>query len=215
MTPVADSLSQQIARGCAELDLHLEPHQQQLLNRYIQLLEKWNRAYNLSAVREPSAMVPLHLLDSLAIQPWLGGARCLDVGTGAGLPGIPLAIANPETRFTLLDSNGKKVRFLTQVVAELGLENVTPIQQRSQQLVDKAGFDMVLSRAFASLRDMVEGTAHLLAPAGRWLAMKGAYPQPELQELPSQVELLAAELLRVPNLTAQRHLIILGRKQSS
>lgn len=201
-----------IRAGCAALGIDASITGQ-IFCAYIRLLEKWNRAYNLTAVREPEAMVKYHLLDSLAVLPWLRGERVLDVGTGAGLPGIPLAIADPGKQFFLLDSNGKKVRFLRQVVAELGLQNVNPIQQRVQHLVDKPGFDMVLSRAFASLGDMLAGTGHLLAAQGRWLAMKGAYPEAEIAALPAEVELEAVQAIQVPGLEAQRHLVFLRRRQ--
>ena len=202
---------QDIRAGCAALDIDATVIGPALCG-YIQLLEKWNRTFNLTAVRDPAAMVHYHLLDSLALMPWLRGDRLLDVGSGAGLPGIPLAIAAPQRAFYLLDSNGKKVRFQRQVVAELGLENVHPIQQRVQHLVDKPGFDMVLSRAFASLGDMVAATGHLLAAQGRWLAMKGTYPEAEIAALPAEVELEAVRAIQVPGLEAQRHLVFLRRR---
>ncbi len=180
--------------------------------RYIEMLEQWNQAYNLTAIRDIDAMITHHLFDSLAVLPWIEPGRLLDVGTGAGLPGIPLAITRPDYNFTLLDSNGKKTRFLLQVVTELGLHNVRVLQQRAEQVVDKAGFDMVLSRAFASLRDMVLATQHLVAEGGCWLAMKGVYPGAELAQLPPGAKLRAVESVAVPNLAAQRHLVILQRQ---
>lgn len=210
---MVDETLQQIRAACDALDTgSLSVHSESLYN-YIKLLEKWNKAYNLTAVRELKAMVIHHLLDSLVVLPWLRGLRFLDVGTGAGLPGIPLAIAAPQREFTLLDSNGKKVRFLRQAVEELGLSNVRPIQKRAQHLVDKPGFDMVLSRAFASLVDMVAGTGHLLAEDGRWLAMKGVYPHEEIAALPAEIELETVAPVQVPGLEAQRHLVILQRRQ--
>lgn len=199
--------------GCDSMGLALDLAQLRSLCNYLKLLDKWNKAYNLTAVRDPVEMVTYHLLDSLAILPWHRGQRSIDVGTGAGLPGIPLAIALPDRQFYLLDSNGKKTRFLVQAQAELGLKNVTVIQQRAQHVVDKAGFDMVLSRAFASLGDMLEHTGHLLAADGRWLAMKGVYPSEELAMLPSAIELETVEPVNVSGLEAERHLVILRRRE--
>ena len=206
-------LAGRISQGCESLGLQLDSQGIVLLCGYIEMLERWNQAYNLTAIREPDAMVIHHLLDSLAILPWLRPGRVLDVGTGAGLPGIPLAIARQDQAFTLLDSNGKKTRFLLQVVAELGLKNVTVLQQRVEQVVDKAGFDMVLSRAFSSLGDMVLATLHLVAEGGSWLAMKGVYPDAELAQLPAGIELQSVEPVIVPDLAAQRHLVILQRQK--
>ncbi|KTD34365.1 glucose inhibited division protein B GidB [Legionella moravica] len=147
---------------------------------YLLLLQKWNTAYNLTAVREPEAMISKHLLDSLAIFPWLKGNRILDVGTGAGLPGIPLAIANPDKHFVLLDSNGKKIRFLTEVKRQLDLKNLEVVQFRVENYHPAQGFDTVTSRAFSSLEQMIYWTKHLIANNGIWLAMKGRYPDTEL-----------------------------------
>ena len=208
-----DILLNKLHDGCDSMGLALDSAQLHSLCSYIKLLEKWNKAYNLTAVRDPLEMVTYHLLDSLAIVPWHRGQRSIDVGTGAGLPGIPLSIALPDREFCLLDSNGKKTRFLVQVAAELGLKNVTVFQQRAQHVVDKAGFDMVLSRAFASLGDMLEHTEHLLAADGRWLAMKGVYPAEELAMLPAGIELEAVEPVNVSGLEAERHLVILRRRE--
>jgi 16S rRNA (guanine527-N7)-methyltransferase len=182
------------------------------LSRYLYLLEKWNRAYNLTAIRSLPDMLTHHVLDALSVQAWVAGDRLLDVGTGAGLPGIPLAIFNPGRRFLLLDSNGKKTRFLQQVIADLGLENVAVVQERSEHLVDKPGFDMILSRAFASLTDMIAVTVHLLAPNGCWLAMKGTLPAAELTALPAGLQEPTVIPVEVPGLGAERHFVIL-RKQ--
>lgn len=150
---------------------------------YLKLLHKWNHAYNLTAVRDPITMVSRHLLDSLAIIPWLKGPRFIDVGTGAGLPGIPLALALPEMHITLIDSNGKKIRFLQEVCRALALKNVEVIQTRVENYHPPQGFDTVISRAFSELDQMVHWTEHLIAPEGIWLAMKGRYPENELQKL--------------------------------
>ena len=206
------NLAAKINQGCEGLGLRLDQQSVSNLCRYIEMLEHWSQAYNLTAIRDIDAMITYHLLDSLAVLPWIESGRLLDVGTGAGLPGIPLAIARPDLKFTLLDSNGKKTRFLLQVVAELGLNNVSILQQRVELVVDKAGFDMVLSRAFASLRDMVMATQHLVARGGCWLAMKGVYPEAELAQLPSGIQLQAVEPVAVPDLAAERHLVILQRQ---
>lgn len=160
------------------------------LSRYVLLLQKWNTAYNLTAVRELEAMVSKHILDSLAILPWLHGQRIVDVGTGAGLPGIPLAIAQPDRHFVLLDSNGKKIRFLQEVKRQLNLENVEIVQFRVENYHQAPCFDTVISRAFSSLEQMIQWTQHLIAPQGIWLAMKGRYPDTELvtMDKPYRVE---------------------------
>jgi len=175
---------------------------------YIDLLQRWNQAYNLTAVRDPQEMVYRHILDSLAVGPPLGFAeRCIDIGTGAGLPGIPLALVYPEREFHLLDSNGKKTRFLFQVKTELGMDNISVHHSRAETFVAAAPYDVVLSRAFASLNDMVESCMHLCATDGCFLAMKGLYPEPELETLDSRCRLTAVHPLQVPGLHEQRHLI--------
>lgn len=202
---------ERLNRDARTLGLELSEHQQDLLLAYLALLQKWNRAYNLSAIRDPRDMLSLHLIDSLAVAPYLEGERFADVGTGAGLPGIPLAILFPHRHFHLIDSNGKKIRFLFQVRTELGLDNVTEQQARVESLSLEGGVDGVLSRAFASLADMVEGGAHLLAPGGRCYAMKGQWPENELSVLPKPFKVLAAHTLSVPGVNAERHLLVLGR----
>ncbi|MGL5742292.1 MAG: 16S rRNA (guanine(527)-N(7))-methyltransferase RsmG [Legionella sp.] len=150
---------------------------------YLFLLHKWNIAYNLTAVRDLESMVSKHLLDSLAILPWLKGDRIIDVGTGPGLPGLPLAIAKPELNFVLLDANGKKTRFLNEVKRQLNLKNVEIVQFRVENYLPAQGFDTVLSRAFSSLTQMIQWTQHLIANGGILLAMKGRYPDAELNEI--------------------------------
>lgn len=197
----------QLTDGLDALGLSLLPRQHQALLDYLALLYKWNRVFNLTAVRDPAQMVSRHLLDSLAILPWVQGSRVLDVGTGAGLPGIPLAIALPEFQFVLLDSNGKKTRFLKQAVAELGLSNVSVEQARVEAYQDARGFDTITSRAFADLHDMLRLTSHLRAPGGYWLAMKAGLAELERQPLPEGLEATTVPL-RVPGEPAQRHLIV-------
>ena len=150
---------------------------------YLSLLKKWNLAYNLTAIRDPEEMVGKHILDSLAILPWLRGNRIIDVGTGAGLPGIPLALARPELNFVLLDSNGKKTRFLNEVKRQLSIKNLEIVQFRVENYRPSQGFDTVLSRAFSSLTQMIQWTQHLVARDGIWLAMKGRQPDMELSEI--------------------------------
>ncbi len=196
-----------LQEGIAELGAPLTAPQVALLIEYLELLVKWNRAYNLTAVRDPAEMVIRHLLDSLAIAPCLTGRRFIDVGTGAGLPGIPLAIAQPDRTFDLLDSNGKKTRFLFQVKTALALDNMTVHQARVESFQPSGLFDAVLSRAFASLGDMIDCCRHLLAPGGRFLAMKGQFPEAELAELSDSVELVASHRLDIPGLAEERHLL--------
>lgn len=181
------SFQADLERGLKQFDLC---KLKDALSSYLLLLDKWNAAYNLTAIRDIDSMVSKHILDSLAVMPFLNGKRILDVGTGAGLPGIPLAIANPETQFVLLDSNGKKTRFLNEVKRQLQLKNLEIVQFRADNYHPALGFDTVISRAFSSLEQMIHWTAHLIQPQGRWLAMKGRYPDTELQEIiqPYRVE---------------------------
>jgi 16S rRNA (guanine527-N7)-methyltransferase len=197
----------QLRCGCAALGLALESGQEALLLDYLELLQKWNSAYNLTAVRDPAQMVIRHLLDSLAIAEHLRGYNVVDVGTGAGLPGIPLAIVYPQRNFSLLDSNGKKTRFLFQVKTALRLDNMQVHHQRVESFRPSEPYDAVLSRAFASLADMVAGCRHLLAGEGRFFAMKGIYPEQELATLDTECEVIAVHSLAVPGLSEQRHLV--------
>jgi len=202
--------AESLRAGLAQLpDLHLEAGQVTRLLAYVDLLDRWNRTYNLTAVRDPAAMITRHLLDSLSILPWICGPRLLDAGTGAGLPGVPLAIARPELDVTLLDSSGKKVRFLNHLQRELGLLNVHPVQARLEEYEPGSGFDTIVSRAFASLAGFVTATRHL-AGGARLLAMKGRFPAAELDELPGWVQLHSVEKLEVPGLQEDRHLVIMS-----
>lgn len=200
-------LEEQLRAGLAQLSLVLTDQQVELLLEYLALLQKWNKAYNLTAIRDPRDMLHLHLLDSLSIVPHVKGERLIDVGTGPGLPGIPLAICFPQRSFTLLDSNGKKTRFLFQAINNLKLGNVVELQSRVEAFRPEPRFDAVLSRAFTSLADMVEKCAHLLADGGRFYAMKGQYPQQELSELPKHYNVIASHRLEVPGVEGQRHLV--------
>ncbi len=169
---------------------------------YLKLLHQWNQAYNLTAVREPSAMLSRHILDSLAILPWMRGKRWLDVGTGPGLPGIPLALLAPqETWITLLDSNGKKTRFLREVVRLLGLSNVEVVESRVESYHPSQRFDTVVSRAFSAIEPMIQNTRHLIQPDGLWLAMKGQIPEHELKTINQPYQL---ETYTVPDVSGAR-----------
>jgi 16S rRNA (guanine527-N7)-methyltransferase len=204
------SIEQAIIDGCEGLNLQLPGGACTRLAAYLALLERWNRAYNLTAVRDPEAMVVRHVLDSLSILPWVEGPRVLDVGSGAGLPGIPLAIARPEYEFSLLDSNGKRTRFLTQVAAELRLNNVSVVRGRVEDYRPETLFNSIVSRAFATLADMVTDAGRLCAPAGRLLAMKGVFPDDELARLPPGYVVVGVYPLHVPSLDAERHLVHLA-----
>lgn len=184
--------------------------QKNLLIQYVEMLNKWNKAYNLTSVREPEQMLVRHIMDSIVVEPHLQGQRFIDVGTGPGLPGIPLAIVRPEAHFTLLDSLGKRVRFLRQVQHELQLENISPVQSRVEDFPAEPPFDGIVSRAFASLQDMVKWCRHLPArPSGRFYALKGVLPEEELAALPEGIAFDRAIRLSVPELEGERHLIVL------
>jgi len=207
-------------QGAKELGLDLpEPIQIQLL-RYLDLIIKWNKAYNLTAIREPLDMIRLHLLDSLAIAETVAqfipnnsvSVRMIDVGTGAGLPGVVLAVLNPNIEMSLLDTNGKKCRFLNQVKIELGLKNMTVVNHRVETYQPDQPFQVVLSRAFATLKDMTDNAQHLLSDDGRFLAMKGRYPEQELEELDQRFSFEKAYPLNIPGLDVERYLIEIALK---
>lgn len=201
----------QLAAGVAALGLALPDGAGAKLLAYLALLDKWNRVYNLTAVRDAGRMVSHHLLDSLATTPFFGDGPVLDVGSGGGLPGIPLAIARPDLQVSLIDSIAKKTAFLLQAKAELGLGNLHVVSGRVEGFHPQAGFAAVTSRAFSDLREFVTLTRHLLGPGGRWLAMKGLYPNEEIAVLPKDVKVSANHVLCVPGLEASRHLIVLER----
>lgn len=209
----ADSASRTLERGLERLDLALSEAQRAQLLAYLDLLAQWNRRFNLTAVRDRNAMVTRHLLDSLSIRPFIRGQRLIDVGSGAGLPGMALAIADPGREYTLLDSRGKKTRFLVQAKSVLGLERLQVVQARVENYRCDAGFDQVLSRAFAPLDAMITGCHHLLASAGEFVAMKGAHPEDELRRLPAGYEVRAVETLAVPGLFEERCVLRIGRRR--
>lgn len=196
-------LSYKLEQGINKLGLDVPPSKKYL--DYMYLLGKWNRTYNLTSVRKPEAMLVRHIFDSLAIGPLVNGDRILDVGSGAGLPGIPLAIAYPDKFFLLVDSNGKKSRFLFQAKAELMLDNVEVAQARIEEYESDSPFDMVVCRAFASLDKVVELTKHVIKPGGQIAVMKGFYPVAELAEVKEEV---TVHDLDVPGLEEQRHVVI-------
>jgi len=206
-----DLYRRQLVAGANTLGLALTDVQVDQLLDYITEFAKWNRAYNLSAVRDLDAMIGRHLLDSLAVVPHIQAQRVIDVGTGGGLPGIPLAICYPDRQFTLLDSNGKKTRFIFHIKTRLGLTNVGIENCRVEALQPDQLFDGVISRAFASLADMTHWCQHLLTPDGLLYAMKGLYPEAELAAIANDYQLTQRIELKVPGEEAQRHLLLLKR----
>ena len=218
-TELSMSLPQELhtilTSGLEALSLELSDTQQQQLVDYVVMIDKWNKAYNLTSVRDPKQMMVKHILDSLAIVPHLSasaGENIIDVGTGPGLPGMPLAIAFPNKSFTLLDSLGKRVRFMTQCVHTLKLTNVTPVQSRVEEHNSEKPYDIVLSRAFASLKDMLHWCEHLVDSDGQFLALKGQFPQEEIDEVSDHFQVSRTENLTVPNLVGERHLVWLKKK---
>jgi 16S rRNA (guanine527-N7)-methyltransferase len=206
------SLAAQLEAGAMSLGLELSGTQRDALCKYLDLLKKWNRVYNLTAIRDENEMLTHHLLDSLAVVPFLSEENLLDVGSGPGFPGIPIAIAKPQQAVTVLDSNDKKCAFMRQAVAELNLENVSVCLQRVEVWTPGVRYSQIISRAFASLPDFVERCRRLLAPGGQLLAMKGQFPQDEIQVLPADFELQRTQRLDVPGLNAERHLLWLAPK---
>lgn len=208
------SIYSRIYSGVSDLHFSITKLQIEKLVKYIELLIKWNKVYNLTAIRDPDHIVYRHILDSLSVAPYIKNGRMLDVGSGPGLPGIPLAILYPEKQITVLDSNGKKTRFMDQVKAELCLKNVTVVNARVESYQPNCFFDEIISRAFSSLSHMIKGTKHLLSQSGVYLAMKGLYPEKELRELTEQTKskLVESIKLTVPESEGERHLMILRNK---
>lgn len=214
MLPVDNSLLAKLEMSLAEMDLQVSEEQKCSLVRYVQMMHKWNKAYNLTSVRDPQQMVIKHIVDSIVVAPHLTGSRYIDVGTGPGLPGIPLAIMHPQKHFVLLDSLGKRVRFMKQVGFDLGISNIEPIQSRVEDYVNPIGFDGVLSRAFASIKDMLHWCQHLVDSRGVFLALKGQYPTEELEQLPTGFVLRNSVELVVPGLEGERHLLEIVNKNA-
>lgn len=201
---ISDNNEHSLIEGLQQLQLTVS--HEPLMN-YLYLLKKWNRAYNLTSIHDIPAMITKHLLDSLAISPWLKGNQILDAGAGAGLPGIPLAIANPKIQFTLLDSNGKKTRFMQEAKRVLKLDNVDIVESRAEQYQPDKQFDMIICRAFTEISQLINWTAHLIDPKGQWLAMKGHRPDVELQAINKTHQL---HFYTVPGLTGERCCVIIN-----
>jgi 16S rRNA (guanine527-N7)-methyltransferase len=201
------SLTAQFIDLASQLAFSVSQTQQSKLIEFVLLLHKWNKTYNLSSVRQPSEMLVKHIFDSIVVAPYLRGPRIADVGTGPGLPGIPLAIMCPEKSFTLIDSLGKRVRFMKQAIHALNIENAIPIQSRVEDVLPNQVFDVVLSRAFASLDDMLHWCKHLSDKEGVFLALKGQLHQQELNEIPKQFTLVQSIPLLIPSLAGDRHLV--------
>lgn len=203
---------QKLQSGLKEMGLDLSGEQQDKLLDYVEMLKKWNKTYNLTALRDESQIISHHLLDSLTLPPYLEGAQTmLDVGSGGGQPGIPAAVCRPDLQITLLDANTKKTSFLQQAAIELELKNVRVVSGRVEA-VQGLRADVITSRAFAELADFVNWTAHLLQDGGCWAAMKGVYPAAEIDRLPDSVCVERVDKIRVPQLNAERHMVILRKK---
>ena len=203
---------QKLQSGLKEMGLDLSGEQQDKLLAYVEMLKKWNKTYNLTALRDESQIISHHLLDSLTLPPYLEGAQTmLDVGSGGGQPGIPAAVCRPDLQITLLDANTKKTSFLQQAAIELELKNVRVVRGRVEA-VQGLRADVITSRAFAELADFVNWTAHLLQDGGCWAAMKGVYPAAEIDRLPDSVCVERVDKIRVPQLNAERHMVILRKK---
>ena len=193
--------------GLEALDCQSSDDQLSKLKHYVEMLDRWNKTYNLTAIRDPKDMIPLHIFDSLVVADHIKGDNCLDVGSGAGLPTIPLAIMQPERQFTSLDTNGKKTRFVQQAIIELGLKNASVTQTRIEEWAAPQPFDAIISRAFSSVYDFVTASSPYLSETGILYAMKGQYPSGEMQYLPKNYTLLSSQPLEVPFVDAERHLL--------
>jgi 16S rRNA (guanine527-N7)-methyltransferase len=213
-TKIADTtaLRTMLDDGLAQMNLDLDEPKREKLLHYVALLDKWNKVYNLTAIRERHRMLGLHILDSLSIRSHVSHCKTMiDVGTGAGLPGIVLAIANPEIRFSLLDTIAKKTTFVRQAIGELGLDNAAVLTERVENYRPAGGFDGVISRAFAELKDFVDGAAHLCNGKGRLFAMKGVYPHDEIARLSAGLAVEQVIPLTVPTVEGQRHLVVIRK----
>ncbi|WP_440224005.1 16S rRNA (guanine(527)-N(7))-methyltransferase RsmG [Dokdonella sp. MW10] len=208
-----EPLRRRLDAGLAALSLSLPDTTVERLLDYVDLLVRWNAAYNLTAVRDPAEMVTRHLVDSLAVLPYAEGARLADLGTGPGLPGIPLALARAYDDVLLVDSNGKKTRFLREALRRLGLREARVAESRVEAVTGE--FDCITARAFATLADMLDWGGHLLAPEGRWLALKGRFPQDELDGVPAGFVVEDIHRLDVPGLDAERHVVIIRRRRDA
>ncbi|WP_237068202.1 16S rRNA (guanine(527)-N(7))-methyltransferase RsmG [Microbulbifer guangxiensis] len=212
-----ESFRPRLAEAAEQMAVPLTEEQQTQLLEYLALFARWNAAYNLSAVRDPAEMLERHIIDSLSVVNLCGedAEPLLDVGSGGGLPGIPLAIAHPQRQVTLLDSNGKKTRFLFQVASQLPLPNVQVVHTRLEAFTPQQPFAAITSRAFATIADMISKSERLLTPGGKFYAMKGKFPQDELSALPKGIKVDRVHTLSVPGCDADRHLIVLSRAAES
>jgi len=199
-----------LEQGAAQFDLHLEPAQAGAMIALMDALEAGNRQFNLTAIRDRAGMLRKHLLDSLSAQPYLRGTRIADVGTGAGFPGLPLAIVNPQRHFALIEATAKKARFVEHTAAQIGLANVSVVNERAERYRPPERFDTVIARALASLADFVAYAGHLCAPGARLLAMKGKRPDAEISALPKSFRVLAVHRIKLPGLDDERHLVELS-----
>ncbi|GAB3025910.1 16S rRNA (guanine(527)-N(7))-methyltransferase RsmG [Bowmanella dokdonensis] len=211
MIPADAELLASLQQHLASLSLEVDAGKQHDLIAFVQLINKWNKAYNLTSVRDPQEMLVKHILDSIVVAPHLKGQHFIDVGTGPGLPGIPLAIMLPQCQFVLLDSLGKRIRFIKQAAHELGLTNIVAVQSRVEEFVPSRPFDGVLSRAFASVKDMLHWCQHLVDSQGVFIALKGQFPADEIQQMPPQFRLGEVIRLEVPGLQAERHLVTIHK----
>ena len=194
-------------QGLKQLDCHPTEAQLSQLKQYVEMLNRWNKTYNLTAVREIEDMIPLHIFDSLVVTDFIKGDNCLDVGSGAGLPTIPLAIMQPDREFMAVDTNGKKTRFIQQAIIELGLKNTKVAQARIESWDSDIKYDAIISRAFASVHDFLKGSSAPLAANGILYAMKGQYPEAELHYIPKQYTLTQSHSMTVPFVDGERHLL--------
>lgn len=204
---VGNNLKAHLAAGLSQLEISLDTGQQQQLLAFVALLQKWNRSFNLTAIRQPNAMVDELLLDALVAMPYLSQGPILDVGTGAGLPGLPLAISCPDLRFVLLDSNGKKIRFIKQVLIELQIANVDVVQSRIEAFQPAARFATIISRAYADMSKLVSSTLHLLEENGCWLAWKGELSDAELIAVQQHAQVDTVMPVQLPGVSRPRHLV--------
>ena len=209
--PAQAESNRRLEKGAVELGLALGRGERSKLLQYLALLEKWNQAYNLTAIRDVGRMVSGHLLDCLSVVPYLTGTRMLDAGSGAGFPGIPVAVARPDIQVVLLDGNQKKTAFLRQAVADLQLKNATVVCERVEAWRTGEKFDFIISRAFAEIAEFIALTEHLLAPGGVFAAMKGVYPFEEIERMPPNLRVRQSHALAVPGLEAERHLVLIQR----
>ncbi|HDR0968462.1 TPA: 16S rRNA (guanine(527)-N(7))-methyltransferase RsmG [Pasteurella multocida] len=208
MTNLEQQLSQKLEILLKQTALSITDQQKEQLIKLVLLLNKWNKAYNLTSVRDPMEMLVKHILDSVVVSPYLQGKHFIDVGTGPGLPGLPLAIVNPHKHFVLLDSLGKRISFIRNAIRELGLDNVEAVLSRVEEYHPEQPFDGVLSRAFASLKDMTDWCQHLPKQDGYFYALKGLYHQEEVEELSEKFTIQQVIRLHVPELIGERHLVI-------